>query len=113
MATTCEQALGTFKQALALKQQVEGERIHPLGRRIPQAQQLLQLFYQRPVQSARDVAQALTGSSTTINKLLTDLETQGILREATGYKRNRMFVFSEYLALFQLDAEFFLGGLGI
>ncbi len=101
VSTTCEQALTTLKQVLALKQQVEGERIHPLGRRIPQAQQLLRIFYQRPVQSARDVSQGLAGSSTTINKLLTDLEALGILREITGYKRNRMFVFTEYLALFQ------------
>jgi len=101
VSATCTQALSTLKQVVALKQQVEGERIHPLGRRIPQAQQLLRLFYQRPVQSARDVAQALGGSATSTNKLLADLENLGILRESTGYKRNRMFVFTEYLALFE------------
>jgi hypothetical protein len=84
---------------------VKGERIHPLGRRIPQAQQLLRLFYQRPVQSARDVAQALGGSATSVNKLLADLESLCILLESTGYKRNRMFVFTEYLALFEWWAE--------
>ena len=72
-----------------------------LGRRIPQAQALLQLFYRQPVQPARDVVAALGASPTATNKLLADLETMGILRELTGYKRNRMFVFSEYLALFQ------------
>lgn len=101
VAETCTQALTTLKQVLALKQQVEGERIHPLNRRIPQAQQLLQLFYQRPVLSARDVVQVLGGSPTSINKLLIDFEDLGILRETTGYKRNRLFVFGEYLALFE------------
>lgn len=101
VTATCEQALSTLKQVLALKQQVEGERIHPLGRRIPQAQQLLQLFYQQPVKQARDVVQAMGGSPTSTNKLLADLTSLGILREITGYKRNRMFVFTEYLALFQ------------
>lgn len=101
VSATCEQALSTLKQVLVLKQQVEGERIHPLGRRIPQAQQLLQLFYQQPVQHAREVVQAMGGSPTSTNKLLADLTGLGILRETTGYKRNRMFVFSEYLALFQ------------
>ena len=101
VAETCTQALTTLKQVLALKQQVEGERIHPLGRRIPQAQQLLQLFYQRPLLSARDAVQAIGGSPTSTNKLLADLESLGILREATGYKRNRLFVFTEYLALFE------------
>jgi len=101
VAATCEKALSTLKQVLALKQQVEGERIHALGRRIPQAQALLQLFYRQPVQYARDVVAALNASPTATNKLLADLETMGILRELTGYKRNRMFVFSEYLAMFQ------------
>ncbi|MEJ7662183.1 MAG: Fic family protein [Hymenobacter sp.] len=101
VSATCTQALSTLKQVLVLKQRVEGERIHPLGRRIPQAQQLLRLFYQRPVQSARDVVQALGGSPTSTNKLLADLENLGILRETTGYKRNRLFVFKEYLALFE------------
>jgi len=101
VAATCEKALSTLQQMLALKQQVEGERIHSLGRRIPKAQVLLQLFYRQPVQYARDVVAALGASPTSTNKLLADLETMGILRELTGYKRNRMFVFSEYLALFQ------------
>ncbi len=101
VAETCTQALTTLKQVLALKQQIEGERIHPLGRRIPQAQQLLRLFYQRPVQYSRDVVQLMGGSATSTNKLLADLENLGILREATGYKRNRLFVFTEYLALFE------------
>lgn len=86
---------------MALKAAVEGERIRPLGRRMPQAQVLLQHFYRQPVQYARDVVAAMGGSPTSVNKLLTDLEGLGILRETTGYKRNLMFVFSEYLALFQ------------
>ena len=101
VSATCTQALGTLKQSLALKAAVEGERIHPLGRRMPQAQVLLQLFYRQPVQYARDVVAAMGGSPTSVNKLLADLTAMGILRELTGYKRNRMFVFSEYLALFQ------------
>ncbi|AMJ67545.1 Fic family protein [Hymenobacter sp. PAMC 26628] len=101
VAATCEQALSTLKRVVALRQEVDGERIHPLGRRIPQAQQVLRLFYQSPVQYARDVVQAMDGAPTTTQKLLTDLEGLGILREATGFKRNRIFVFTEYLALFE------------
>jgi len=100
VAATCTQALSTLKQVLVLKQQVEGERIHALGRRIPQAQALLQLFYRQPVQHARNVVAAMGGSPTSTNKLLADLTELGILREMTGFKRNRIFVFSEYLALF-------------
>jgi Fic family protein len=101
VAETYTKALMTLKQVLALKQQVEGERIYPLTRRIPQAQQLLQQFYQRPVLSARDVGQVLGSSLTSTNKLLADLEGLGILREMPRYKRNRLFVSSEYLALFE------------
>jgi len=101
VSATCGQALDTLKRVVALKSELESVRIHPLGRRIPQAQQLLRLFYQRPVLPAREVARALGSSPTAANRLLADLESLGILRETTGYKRNRLFVLREYLALFE------------
>jgi len=37
----------------------------------------------------------------TANTLIKDFDNLGILKEQTGYKRNRIFVFEEYLRLFE------------
>jgi Fic family protein len=43
----------------------------------------------------------VTGKSkATHYKLLNDLERLGILKEVTGAQRNKLYVFSDYLALF-------------
>ncbi len=59
------------------------------------------MFHQRPVLPAREVTRALGSSPTATNRLLADIESLGIPRETTGYKRNRLFVLGEYLALFE------------
>lgn len=37
----------------------------------------------------------------TVNALINDFYTLGILKEQTGFRRNRVFVFAEYLKLFE------------
>ena len=37
----------------------------------------------------------------TANALIKDFHNLGILKEQTGYKRNRIFLFEEYLRLFE------------
>jgi len=44
--------------------------------------------------------QALGISERTARDLIDEMEKIGILVEVTGYKRNRIFVFKEYLELF-------------
>lgn len=54
------------------------------------------------MQYAHNVVAARGGKFPMANKLLADdLTAIGILRELTDNKRDRMFVFSEYLVLFQ------------
>lgn len=40
-------------------------------------------------------------SINTVSALINDLVSAGVLREMTGQRRNRLFVFQEYLALFK------------
>lgn len=41
------------------------------------------------------------GNFTTANALINDFYNLEILREQTGYRRNRIFVFADYLKLFE------------
>jgi hypothetical protein len=48
-----------------------------------------------------DVMTNLDVTKQTANALIKDFYNLGILKEQTGYKRNRIFVFEEYLRLFE------------
>jgi len=61
--------------------------------------QLIYLF-RKPLVNAATVAQLLDISPRSANELIKNMENLGLLREITGYKRNRIFCFEQYLELF-------------
>lgn len=101
IAETASQAIDTFNKVLALRNRIENKTITNLGRRIPNAQALLTYLYRRPVISVADVMNELKVTKQTANTLIRDFENLNILKEQTGFKRNRIFVFEEYLDLFR------------
>jgi len=98
---TCEKSTATLHQVMRLKEECEGSRILSLGRRIPAARQLLNVLYSSPVLAAGDLTEVLQTTPASANKLIANFENLGILKEKTGFRRNRLFVFEEYLRLFQ------------
>lgn len=101
MAQTCKTAVHSLQEMMALKQDCESRRIMHLGRKIPNAKLLLDYLYTQPVLTVADVAKQLTISNVSAYKLVDDFVKTGILRETTGYKRNRWFIFSEYLDIYR------------
>jgi hypothetical protein len=51
--------------------------------------------------TAADVMNELEVTKQTAHTLIQDFEKLGILKEQTGFKRNRIFIFEEYLNLFK------------
>jgi DNA-binding MarR family transcriptional regulator len=72
-----------------------------MGKRLPNAQVLLTYLYTKPVVTAADVMNELEVTKQTAHTLIQDFEKLGILKEQTGFKRNRIFIFEEYLNLFK------------
>lgn len=99
VAETAAKGRDTFQQVLALRTDVEG-RTHELGRRGKTGLALLKLLYRRPVVTVAEVSRALAISAPTANALVADFERLGVLREMTGFARNRVFGFERYLKLF-------------
>ena len=65
-----------------------------------QAIDFLHLLFKKPVVTVKE-AQAMTGlSAKAANDLVTAFVDRGILSETTGFRRNRVFVFREYLSMF-------------
>ena len=97
--TTAVGAAASLRDILLLKDELTSNEIPTLGRRVRNAQRLLELLFVRPVVSAGLVCGKLNVSPKTSNELLRDFVRLKILREATGYKRNRLFEFTEYLRI--------------
>jgi Fic family protein len=98
---TSEKGNNTFKSILTLKEQIEDQKIIKLGKKLPTAKLLMNYLYRKPIVSAQEVQNELKVSLPTSNSLLSDFENLGILKEKTGWKRNREFEFTEYLNLFR------------
>ncbi len=98
---TARTAIETFARIIALRDKLEKEVIVSLGKRLPNAKSLLTYLYSKPVVTVADVMHSLDITKQTANVLIKDFSDLGILKEQTGYKRNRIFVFEEYLRLFE------------
>ncbi|MCF8252336.1 MAG: hypothetical protein K9J37_20680 [Saprospiraceae bacterium] len=101
MAETSAQACSTFEAIIALRQQLEGEKILSLGTKAKKGGLLLNHLYQHPIVDGAEVSSVTGYSLPTAYKLLEAFEELGILEETTGFQRNRKFVFQQYLDLFQ------------
>jgi len=98
---TAEASTTTLRKITDLKAEIEKERLIPMGRRSRQAVDFLHQLFKKPVVSIKE-AQALTGlSAKAANDLVAAFVDNRILSETTGFRRNRVFVFSDYLALFE------------
>ena len=97
---TSENSIQTFKAIIALRAECERE-VMSLGKKTKLAQAALHLLYSQPVVDGQDFAAGLEVNISTALRLIDDLVRLGILRESTGQKRNRVFVFQKYVALFE------------
>ncbi|MEK6664380.1 MAG: Fic family protein [Pseudomonadota bacterium] len=97
---TARSSIATFDNILKLQKQVEGQ-IQTLGSRTANAQKVLHYLYQHPMVNAAKVALIAEISPASAYKLIADLERFGILKEVTGGKRGKMYVFDAYLQLFK------------
>lgn len=96
---TARKGIATFDGILNLQRDVD-ERVRQLGRRTGSAATVIQQLYRRPLIDAAEVSEVVGVSMPTAYKLIEDLERIGILREMTGARRGRTYLFHDYLALF-------------
>ncbi len=100
------QSCQVFKNILALKEGLEREAIPTFhARRIHNAQTLMRLLYESPVVTIKSVAERLKVQTNTAAALITDFIKLDILREMTGQKRNRLFIFAAYVRLFRGETD--------
>lgn len=97
---TAQSSTTTFDNILKLKQQVETQ-LQTLGSRTANANKIMDYLYQHPIVNAAKVGKIVSISPASAYKLIADLERFGILKEITGSKRDKMYVFGAYVKLFE------------
>jgi len=98
---TAEKGVDTLDKIITLKKNIEDERISLMGRRAKQGMVLFHQLFSQPVLTSKD-AEGITGlSRKAANDLIALFVEKKILKENTGYQRNRVFIFDEYLKLFR------------
>lgn len=97
---TSDKGIRTFRKILELKENIEGEKILRLGKRVNNAKKLIRLLYKKPIVNIKDVEKELKVTAKPANAIIQDFIDLKILKEVTGYKRNRLFLFKEYYDLF-------------
>lgn len=97
---TAESSVITFRKITFLRQELE-LKITVLKNKRTNSKKLLHHLFSQPVVTAKDVASLLKITAPTANSLLKEFTNLGILKEKTGYRRNRVFSFTDYLALFE------------
>jgi len=95
-----QQATNIARQILSLREQHRQLITNQLGRTAGNGHRLLEHLYQSPIVSTTDVRDLIGTTYPAANNLVIRLVEQGILQEFTGQKRNRRFIYMEYVRLF-------------
>ena len=99
VAEVATEATETAKKILALRER-DRERISAMGRRSGNAHRLLDWLFRQPMVTVKTVQHLLGLSQPGANALIASMHRAKILKETTGYRRNRRFSYDGYLKLF-------------
>lgn len=97
---TAKKSKNTFRKIISLRGVYE-QRIIKNGRKIKLMNDLLLRLFSNPAIRVSDVSNLLGKSISTSNNLIKEMERMGILKEITGFSRNRIFILHEYLDIFR------------
>jgi Fic family protein len=97
---TAQNSINTFKEIIKLRDEVELNKLIKLGRKQVIGKKLINALYKNPILHGAQIADILEMHASTANRIIKDFEALGILKELTGYKRNRIYIFEQYVKIF-------------
>jgi len=101
---TAESGKKTFQSILSLRQELD-RRVVTLGRRAENGRKLIMHLFKRPAVTVNQVVDLLGLQYHAANKLVQALAEMDVLKEITGYQRNRIFLFKQYINIFSEKNE--------
>lgn len=95
-----QQATETARRILALRERHRQLITDEFGRAAGNGHRVLEYLYQHPIVAVTELQELIETSYPAANNLVAQFELHGVLHEATGQKRNRRFVYRDYVDLF-------------
>jgi Fic family protein len=103
VAEVSVEAAKTARRILALRENHRATIADNLGRAAGNGHRVLEKLFERPIVSVNDVRDLIGTTYPAANHLVDRLNQIGILVEATGQTRNRLFQYTPYIRLFNDD----------
>lgn len=100
VSQTAENSTQTLKKIIELKTDLEKNKLLSLGKRTKTANEFLYFLFHSPVITSTALQKEMKITAKTANSLIDAFIGLNILKERTGYSRNRIFVFDKYVELF-------------
>lgn len=97
---TADNAKNTFIKIIELQKEME-VRLRTFGARAEKINSILNAFYENPILSVKDIVTKTKIPDKTTRNLLDLMIENNLIKEKTGYERNRLFIFDKYFSLFK------------
>jgi len=99
------EATGTAAAILRMREDCRARITEDLGRAAANGHRIMERLFDHPIVAVATVREWLDVTPAGANNLVNRLVEVGLLREITGYARNRRFRFDPYLRLFEEPEE--------
>jgi len=105
VVSVSREAAQTAAAILRMREEFRARITERLGRAAANGQRVMDRLFDHPIVNVATVREWLGLTPAGANQIVSRLEGIGLLREITGYARNRRFVFEPYLRLFDEQRE--------
>lgn len=97
---TSKDGVNTFEKIIKLREKYENIIIEKMGKRSKIAKDFLLYLFIDPIVTVKEIEKKLKISAPTANALAKEMVRVNILKERTGFSRNRVFILWEYFNCF-------------
>ena len=98
--STATNAKETFIKIIQLQKDME-VKLHSFGTKSEKINTILNSFYDTPILSVKDIVTRTGIADKTTRNMIELMLEEGLIKEMTGYGRNKLFIFEKYFNLFR------------